>query len=198
MGRVPFILVCATLVCACTPAFLKPDAVTGTYSYVNPACGGNLEVLEFSPPKQGWFALRVYAKQTHTKGTALMIGFRLKPCSGLAACPGWFSDGSESDRKIRDERLMDINTFSASKASVTVERQDGPAQVVLVPLFQAIRRLEWADYTWWPAPVQIAPVELDEFTVKFPDFRVNDELLQLPPVHFKKDAGGQFYPVVNC
>lgn len=197
--RILCILVSVVLASGCTTsAYLKPVASAGTYSSENPSCGGNLEVLEFSPPQQSWLVIRVYARQTHTSGTALMVSYWMRPWSGLTTSPGLFSKGSESDQKVADQRWSANYLIATSKNSVSVELPSGVVQEVNIPSFHSPYQLGKGDFTFWPSPVKIAPVDIDEFTVTFPKIRVNDEELKVPPIHFKKNAGGQVDMILNC
>lgn len=88
--------------------------------------------------------------------------------------------------------------ISASENFVTLELSDGSVRNAPVPLFESLHRLQQSELTFWPKPAQLAPVEIDQFTAKFPMIQVNDEELQLPPIHFKRDPGGQLNMILNC
>jgi hypothetical protein len=187
-----------------TGAYLKPEASEGTYSFENPSCGGNPEVLEFSPLKQNWLVLRVYARQTHeasikgVKGTVLMISFRMRPWTSLDSSPSLLSNGSDIDKKAANQRTEGEYLVLTSKDSVSVELPAGAVQEINIPMFRSPHQIERSDYTYWPIPVQIAPVDIDQFTITFPKIKVNGEELLVPPIHFKKDAGGQPNMILNC
>ena len=127
-----------------------------------------------------------------------MVSFWIRPWTGLATRPGLVSSATESDQRIATQRSTSDYVVSTSKNSVTVEFPDGTAQEFYVPTLRSPHHLGQRELTFWPSPVQIAPLDLDQFTVKFPRILVNDEELPLPPINFKKDPGGQFNMILNC
>ncbi len=190
-------VIAAIFAAGCTTgAYLKPVATSGTYSTENPSCGGNLEVLEFSPEKQNWISLRVYARQNQAKGTVLMVSFRLKQWTDISEHGALFA--SDLDKQKASERVLEKYTVTTSKNSVTVEMQGGNFKEVPIQNLESPHQLMQRDFTFWPPPTQIDPGLVDDFSIIFPEIFVNGERLFVPPIRFKKDPGGKADLILNC
>lgn len=195
--RLSVALAAAAITGCSTGPYLRPDAVSGVYSTVNPTCPGAKEVVAFSPEKQPWVLLRIYAtppKRWGSEGTELRVHFFFHYLAGESAFIFYFT---EEQRKLIRERSSKDYLVTASKPTVTVVLPDGSSKEVRIPIFGKPYDPKHDRTSWWANGVQISSENLDSFTVIFPDIYVNGEKINVPPIYFKKEEG-RYAPVLNC
>lgn len=191
------VLVAAVITGCSTGPYLKPAADAGSYSTVNPACPGAQEVIEFSPEKQPWVLLRIYAttpKRWNSKGTELRVHFWFKYLKGESTSLFFLTD---EQRKLIKERSSKDYLVTASKPTVTVVLPNGSKQEIPIPIFEKPYDPKNNQISWWANGVQVSPDSLDSFTAIFPDIYVNGEKINVPPIHFQRDED-HYAPVLNC
>lgn len=195
--RLSVALVMAAITGCSTGPYLKPDASSGVYSTVNPACPGAQEVVAFSPEKQPWVLLRIYAtppKRWNSKGTELRIHFWFQFLVGESVSIFYRTD---EQRKLIEERSSKDYQVTTSKPTVTVVLPDGSSKEIQIPIFEKPYDPKHDRISWWANGVQVSPENLDSFTVIFPGIYVNGEKINVPPLHFKKEED-HYAPVLNC
>lgn len=185
----------AVLAGCSTGPFLKPTSQVGHYAKLIPACGGPSEVVEFTPEKQPWVQLRVYAtppgwwegSPSGSTGTELRIHAQLSYGKNLEPI-GLFP----SDEKRRrweaaiEERSKKSYQLVASKSSVILRLPGATEREVVVPLFEKPLDIKTHQGGWWWARhrVQLSPDRLEEFEIILPEIRVNGETVVTAPIQF--------------
>lgn len=194
-----WVVLLTVIIAGCsTGPFLKPSSSLGSYSTVNPACPGAQEVIEFSPEKQPWVLLRVYATppgRYNSKGTELRIHFWFQYLKGEPQPSLFFL--TDKEKKLINERSSKDYVATTSKPTVTVVLPNGNKREIIIPAFEKPFDAQRELVEWWGNGVQISPDSLDSFTVIFPDIYVNGEKIAVPPIHFQKTED-HYAPVLNC
>jgi len=193
-------LLAAVVVGCSTGPFLRPEAASGSFSAVNPACPGAQEVIEFTPQSQYWVVLRVYATlpgQYGSRGTELRVHFWFRYLKGSPWWSVMFPTPVERNRLFQ-ERSRRTYLVTVSKPTVTIVLPDGSAREIPIPIFsKPYDPKNEGPIDFWANGVQVSPEELDSFTAIFPEVYVNGERLEVSPIQFKK-AEDRYAPVLNC
>jgi hypothetical protein len=198
--RAEWLVLIALLVGCSTGPYLRPEALTGTYSTENPACPGAQEALDLPATPYDWITFRVLAKlpDHNGNGTRLVAYFRfdyLKPPPPREAW-GFFAD-DERERLVQERRALDI-LITYSGSSATVVEDNGTKTQVVLPFFEKSfnhKIDKW--YGIWGPEVLISQKSLNNFTVILPDAFINGTRIQLPPVTFRVHEE-TYAPVLNC
>jgi hypothetical protein len=192
-----WLVLIAIVVAGCsTGLYLRPTAVSGSYSAVNPSCPGALEVIEFFTENQPLVKFRVYATppgRYESMGTELRVHFELRYMER-----GWSAIWpTATQKKLIEERKSKDYIVTASKPTVMVLMPNGSKREIPISIFEQPYDLKHDRIDVWGNGVQISPGSLDSFTVYFPDIYVNGKKIKVPPIHFQKDED-HYAPVLNC
>ncbi len=189
---------------ASTGPFLKPHAATGSYDTVNPACPGERRVVNFSPDKQYWVVLRVYATQPgdefKSNGTELRVFIDLRYHAGLPSLGMFASEDQKKDLEARLKERTDLDyVVTASKPYITVLTPDGQTQDFHIPIFENPYdpRKNSTTGRWYAPGVKISNGRLNQFKVILPEVFVNEEKIEISPIEFRETVES-YALVLNC